>query len=432
MNIQAGMINKYMEGEITSALKEDITATSSTERDKHIGMSRGLTLLFAIAGGAAVGNLYWAQPLLKNIADSLGVSAASAGLLVTVTQVGYALGVFLVVPLGDTVNRRRLIPAIMVGSALALTACAIAPTFNFLLVTLAAVGLTTLAGQLLIPLAGDLARDDQRGSVVGTVASGVLTGILVSRTISGLLADAFGWRAIYVVAAVVTFIMAVILWRNLPPVPSRPAVPYGKLIGSVFAAVHENRTVQITLILGSTVFAVFTMFWTGLTFLLSSPPFSYSATQIGLVGLVGLAGALAAQRAGQLHDRGWSVAATGAALALALISLVISLFGAASIILVLIAVVLIDVAIQAVNVLNQARLFAVNSNARSRLNTAFVTSNFIGGAIGSILAGVLWQRGGWLALMLGGTVLIGFAMIVWFTQRGRALAVPAPVSKTTN
>jgi predicted MFS family arabinose efflux permease len=386
-------------------------------------MSRGLTLLFAVAGGTAVGNLYWAQPLLGNIADSLGVPTGVAGLLVTVTQVGYATGILLVVPLGDTVNRRRLIPAMMVCSALALTASALAPTFVALLVTLTAVGLTTITGQLLIPLAGDLARDDQRGQVVGTVASGVLTGILVSRTISGVLADAFGWRAIYLAAAVATGVVAVVLSRALPPVPPRPTVPYVKLLGSVFTAVREHRAVQVTLVLGASVFSVFTLFWTGLTFLLSAPPFSYSVTKIGLVGLAGLAGALAAQRAGRLHDRGWSVPATGAALTLALLSLAIAALGSTSIFAVLVAVVLIDVAIQAVNVLNQTRLFSLDANARSRLNTAFVTCNFIGGAIGSALAAILWQLGGWLSVTLAGSLLIGFALIVWLTQRERALAV---------
>jgi predicted MFS family arabinose efflux permease len=389
-------------------------------------MSRGLTLLFAVAGGTAVGNLYWAQPLLASIAEALGVTMRAAGLLVTVTQVGYAAGVFLVVPLGDTLNRRRLIPAVMGCSALVLAASALAPTFAVLLVTLAAVGVTTVTGQLLIPLAGDLATEEQRGRVVGAVVSGVLSGILVSRTVSGLLADALGWRAVYGVAAIATTVMALLLARTLPRLPARAAVAYGRLLRSVFATVRAHRAVQVTLVIGASAFAVFTLFWTGLTFLLSAPPFSYSVTRIGLVGLVGLAGALAAQRAGRLHDRGWSVPATGAALLLALTSLGISALGARSIVLVLVAVLLIDIAIQAVNVLNQTRLFAVEPTARSRLNTAFVTSNFVGGAIGSALAGVLWQRGGWTTVMLGGAVLIGVALLVWLTQRERALALGRP------
>ena len=386
-------------------------------------MSRGLTLLFAVAGGVAVGNLYWAQPLLAKIAREFGVTAAAAGLLVTVTQVGYAMGVFLLVPLGDAVNRRRLIPTVLACSAVALAASAFAPGFSTLLITLALVGITTVSGQILLPLAGDLAREDQRGRIVGTVASGVLTGILASRTLSGLVADALGWRAIYVLAAVVTGGMAVLLARVLPPLPARARVSYGRLLRSVFGAVREHRTVQVTLMISASVFGVFTMFWTALTFLLSAPPFSYSVTKIGLVGLAGLAGAIGAQRAGRLHDHGWSVPATGGALVLALASLVIAGIGRGSIILILVAVVLLDVAIQTVNVLNQTRLFEVDPNARSRLNTALVTNNFIGGAIGSALAGVLWQRGGWIAVTLGGIVLIGIALVVWVTQRKGALVV---------
>jgi predicted MFS family arabinose efflux permease len=376
-----------------------------------------MTWLFAIAAGAAVGNLYWAQPLLKYIGDSFGVSTSVAGLLVTVTQIGYAIGIFLVVPLGDTLNRRRLIPAVMASSAVALAASAAAPDFTILLVTLALVGLTTLAGQLLLPMAGDLALDDQRGRVVGTVASGTLTGIVVSRMMSGVVADAFGWRAIYVAAALVAVFLAMLLARTLPNLPTRPSVPYCKLLGSVFAVVRQHRSAQVTLMIGGASFAVFTMFWTGLTFLLSSPPFSYSATQIGLVGLAGLAGTLAAQRAGQLHDRGWSAPATGTALLLAIISLGFAGLGSTSIIVILIGTVLLQAAIQAVNVLNQIRLFAIDPTARSRLNTAFVTGNFIGGAIGSALAGVLWQFGGWLAIMVAGAALIGFALIIWLTNR---------------
>jgi predicted MFS family arabinose efflux permease len=254
-------------------------------------MSRGLTLLFAVAGGFAVGNLYWAQPLLTKVSTALGVTTGAAGFLVTVTQIGYAAGVFLVVPLGDILNRRRLIPGILVCSSLALAASAAAPTFSILLATLGCVGLTTVSGQLLTPLAGDLARDDQRGSVVGTVVSGLLTGILASRTISGLLADALGWRAIYIAAAVVAAIIAILLSRALPHLAPRSQVSYGRLLRSVFAAVRAHRSVQVTLVIGACAFAVFTMFWTALTFLLSAPPFSYSASRIGLVGLAGLAGA---------------------------------------------------------------------------------------------------------------------------------------------
>ncbi|WP_336696713.1 MFS transporter [Curtobacterium sp. USHLN213] len=389
------------------------------------GMTPARTLLFAVAGGAAVGNLYWAQPLLDDIASSLGTSAAVAGLLVTLTQVGYALGILLVVPLGDVLDRRRLIPGVLVASAVALLFAAVAPSFAVLLVALALVGLTTVAGQLLIPLAGDLADPSSRGRVVGTIASGVLTGILVSRTVSGLVADAFGWRAIYVVAAVAALLFAVLLRRAIPELDRRDRVRYPTLIASVFRAVAAHRAVRVTLVISSAMFAVFTMFWTALTFLLSAEPFGYSTSAIGLVGLAGLAGAVAAQRVGRLHDRGVSVPVTGAAIAVVLVSLVVAGLGARSIVVVLIAVVLLDVGVQATNVLNQTRLFAIDPAARSRLNTAFVTANFIGGAIGSALASVLWNAGGWTAVTVGGAVLVGFALTVWAVHRRHGLVVTA-------
>lgn len=389
------------------------------------GMTPARTLLFAVAGGAAVGNLYWAQPLLDDIASSLGTSAAVAGLLVTLTQVGYALGILLVVPLGDVLDRRRLIPGVLVASAVALLFAAVAPSFAVLLAALALVGLTTVAGQLLIPLAGDLADPSSHGRVVGTIASGVLTGILVSRTVSGLVADAFGWRAIYVVAAVAALLFAVLLRRAIPELDRRDRVRYPTLIASVFRAVAAHRAVRVTLVISSAMFAVFTMFWTALTFLLSAEPFGYSTSAIGLVGLAGLAGAVAAQRVGRLHDRGVSVPVTGAAIAVVLVSLVVAGLGARSIVVVLVAVVLLDVGVQATNVLNQTRLFAIDPAARSRLNTAFVTANFIGGAIGSALASVLWNAGGWSAVTVGGAVLVGFALTVWAVHRRRGLVVTA-------
>ena len=175
----------------------------------------------------------------------------------------------------------------------------------------------------------------------------------------------------------------------------------------------------------ATVFAVFTMFWTALTFLLSGEPYGYSTSAIGLVGLAGLAGAVAAQRVGRLHDRGLSVPVTGAALALVLASLVVAGLGARSIVVVLVAVVLLDVGVQAANVLNQTRLFAIDPAARSRLNTAFVTGNFVGGAVGSAVASVLWNVGGWTAVTIGGAVLLGFALTVWAVHRSRGLVVTA-------
>ncbi|HEX8345852.1 MAG TPA: MFS transporter [Actinoplanes sp.] len=389
-------------------------------------MTPRLTLLFAVAGGAAVGNLYWAQPLLDLIAQDLHASTATAGWLITATQLGYAAGILLLVPLGDVLDRRRLVPIMMLCAAAALAACAVAPSIGVLLVASTALGLTTVSGQILTPLAGDLADDSERGRVVGTVVSGILIGILVSRTISGLVADAAGWRAIYVVAAVSAVLFAILLHRVIPPLAPKARMPYPRLIASVAAVVARERTVRWTLVIGATGFAAFTMFWTALTFLLSGPPFNYGVSVIGLFGLAGLAGALAAQRAGRLHDRGWSLPATGAAWVLVLASFVAAAFGGRSVVVIILVVIVIDVALQAVGILNQVRVFAVSHEARSRLNTAFVTSNFIGGAIGSAAASVLWSAGGWTAVTVAGMVLSVFAIVVWAIGRRGPLVLSNP------
>jgi predicted MFS family arabinose efflux permease len=387
-------------------------------------MTPGLTFLFAVAGGAAVGNLYWAQPLLDLIAADFHASPAAAGWLVTATQIGYAVGILLIVPLGDILDRHRLIPVMMLAAAAALVLCAVAPSFPVLLVALAAVGVTTVSGQILTPLAGDLADDETRGRVVGTVVSGILIGILLSRTISGLVAGAAGWRAIYALAALAAVVFAVLLHRAVPPLEPKTRMPYPALIASVGAVVARERTVRWTLVLAATGFAMFTMFWTSLTFLLSGPPFRYPVSVIGLFGLAGLAGAVAAQRTGLLHDRGWFLPATGVALSLVLASFVLSAFAGRSVALVLVVVVVLDVALQAFGILNQLRVFAVSHEARSRLNTAYVTCNFLGGAVGSAAAAVLWNAGGWTAISSAGITLSLFALALWALGRRGALVIP--------
>ncbi|MCZ7438115.1 MFS transporter [Micromonospora sp. WMMC241] len=376
-------------------------------------MSRPLTFLFAVAAGAAIGNLYWTQPLLGLIAGDLRTATTTAGWLVTATQLGYAAGVLLLVPLGDVLDRRRFVPLMLTLSAVALLLCALAPAVGVLGLALGVLGVTTISGQILTPLAGDLAGAAHRGRIVGVVGSGTLTGILASRTISGLVAEAAGWRAIFAVAAVVAVLLAIVLRRAIPPLPPRTRMPYPRLLASVFAVVVRERAARWTLVLAGVGFAAFSLFWTALTFLLSGPPFRYPAPVIGLFGLAGLAGVLSGLRGGRLHDRGWSLPATGVAWALALGAFVVAAFAGRTVALVVIAVVMLDVALQTQALLNRARLFALDDAARSRLNTALATSNFIGAAGGSAAATTLWSVGGWTAVTITGMALCCFALVVW-------------------
>jgi len=236
-------------------------------------------------------------------------------------------------------------------------------------------------------------------------------------------ASVLGWRAIYVLAAVLAVLLAAVLFARIPSTPPKTTVKYGALLKSVVTVVARERVVRWTLVLGMTAFGTFTMFWTAFTFLLSSPPYSFPVSVIGLFGLAGLVGAIVSQRAGRFHDRGWSIPATGIAWVIVLLSFIIAGVGAASVVAIIVAIIMLDAGIQAQNVLAQTRIFAVSASERSRLNTAFVTSNFIGGAIGSALAGVLWAAGGWTALCLAGAILCGFGLTVWLVGRRGALQI---------
>ncbi|WP_208975146.1 MFS transporter [Pantoea septica] len=394
-----------------------INSPENIDASEKPALNRMLILLFAITGGVAVGNLYTAQPLLNDIALSFGAPPDSASMLITFTQLGYATGILLLVPLGDIRNRRRLIPAILFLSALSLCLTAVAPSMPLLMAAMALTGLTTVAGQLLTPFAGDLASPSQLGKVLGTIISGMLIGILLSRTVSGVIADFLGWRAVYFIAAGGALILAYLMLRMLPADIPRQHLSYRELMRSLLSTIAESATVRITLLIAACGFLVFTLFWTSLTFLLSSAPYSYTVSQIGLTGLAGLAGALMARRAGILHDRGHSVMATGLALLLALVAIGVAAWGRNSLYLIILAIILIDIAVQTLNVLHQTRIISINPAMRSRLSTIFVVSNFIGAAVGSALAGILWHAGGWSAVMTGAAGFLALALAIWFMNR---------------
>lgn len=391
---------------------------SDVSTNQQRSITPAMILLFAITGGLAVGNLYWAQPLLQVIADDLRVAPGHVSILITITQLGYALGIFLIVPLGDTLNRKFLIPAILLCSAVALLGCALTSTFTLLCFFMGMLGLTTIGGGILTPFVSEISPAASRGKVIGTIVSGMLIGILLSRTLSGFFAEYLGWRSIYFFAAACTLILSVALFYLLPAEQSKKKISYIPLIISVFRIAGNNKTISTTLMLGGGIFAVFSSFWTGLTFLLSSAPFNYSTDQIGLVGIAGLAGALAARKAGSLHDKGFSSITTGCAIILAIISLIITLPGAHNIWIIVLSVIVFDMAIQTLNVVNQSRLLALDPPNRSRINTAFITVNFIGGAVGSAFTGYLWEAGNWHAIAFAEIGLLLITLLIWFFLRG--------------
>lgn len=389
--------------------------------DNDIVMTKFLAILFAICSGLAIGNLYWAQPLLVQIMDGFGLPAANGGLLVTATQIGYAMGILFILPLGDFVRRKRMIAIVMVLSVLALVSCAISPSFIILSLSLFSMGIVTISGQIILPLAGDLSREDERGHIVGIVSSGITTGILFSRFASGIIAGFWGWRSVYVIAAALNLVMVLVMIYVLPDIPAKNKFKsYGKLLASVFTTFKNHRSLPNILLHSGLIFGlIFNIFWTSLTFLLSADPFNYNTFQIGLVSLAGLAAAVFGVEIGKFQDKGLSIPALGAFIVVCLVSMLCGFAFRDSIVAIVIVAAVLSVAVQGVSVLTQTRLFNLSQGERSRLNTVFVVNNFIFGAVGSALASLLWSLGGWSYVMIAASVVSVAAFIVWLFSRSK-------------
>lgn len=389
--------------------------------DNEIVMTKFLAILFAVCSGLAIGNLYWAQPLLVQIMNGFGLPAANGGLLVTATQIGYAMGILFILPLGDFVRRKRMIAIVMVLSVIALVSCAISPSFIILSLSLFSMGLVTISGQIILPLAGDLSREDERGHIVGIVSSGITTGILFSRFASGIIAGFWGWRSVYVIAAALNLVMVLVMIYVLPEIPAKSKFKsYGKLLASVFTTFKNHGSLPNILLHSGLIFGlVFNIFWTSLTFLLSTEPFNYNTFQIGLVSLAGLSAAVFGVGIGKLQDKGLSIPALGAFIVVCLVSMICGFAFSGSIVAIVIVAAVLSVAVQGLSVLTQTRLFNLSQGERSRLNTVFVVNNFIFGAVGSALASLLWALGGWSYVMIAASVISVAALIVWLFSRSK-------------
>lgn len=377
-------------------------------------LSRSVILLFAMACGLSVANIYYAQPLLDAMARDFAISPASIGIVVTVTQIGYALGLLFIVPLGDLLDRRRLIVMQAVASAVALTVVGFAPTGFVLLAGMVAVGLLAVAVQVLVAFAASLAAPAERGKIVGTVTSGVVLGILLARFVAGLLADLGGWRSVYLASAVMTLLMAFLLFRVLPRHQAgHTTTSYLQLLRSTVMLFVEEPILRVRAVIAMLIFATFSVLWTSMVLPLSAPPFSLSHTEIGLFGLAGVAGALTAGRAGHLADRGWGQWTTGICLALMLAAWIPIAFTGVSLWALVVGVIMLDLAIQAVHVTNQSMILAVRPDAGSRLIGSYMVFYSIGSASGSIASTMVYAWAGWLGVC-GLGAAISMAALLFF------------------
>lgn len=390
-----------------------------TEPAKPASLSSALTLLLAVATGLVVANLYYVQPLLDAIARAFRVSAGTAGALVTLTQLGYALGLLLIVPLGDTLPRRPLVVGTLGFSAVTLVALGLSPNLVTFALLSVLVGLTSVVAQILVPLAASLAPDETRGRVVGTVMSGLLLGVLLARTVAGAVAEAAGWRAIYFVAAVLMLGLAVALWQALPREQPRPRLAYPALLASVFRLAWDEPVLRLRALYGALGFGAFSVFWTSLAFLLARPPYGYGEAVIGLFGLVGAAGALAAGGAGRLADRGYARPVTLILGLFIVLSFGFIGLGAKALWALVVGALLLDLGAQALQIINQSEIYRLNPAARSRVTTVYLTTYFLGGALGSALSGLAYSTFGWRGVSIVGG-LCGLGIVgVWLGARAR-------------
>ena len=391
----------------------------NTEQSQPFVLRQSLLWIMAIASGLAVANLYYNQPLLADMATSFGISRDRAGYISTFTQIGYALGMLLFVPLGDIRERRKLISTLLILVTISLVAAAVSTHIVWMYIASFAIGLTTVVPQILVPFSAQLATPEQRGKVIGTVMSGLLFGILLARTISGLIGGTWGWRWMYGIAAILMFVLFLVLRRKLPHVEPLMKSTYRELVVSMGGLIRQYPVLREGALIGALNFASFSVFWTSLSFYLEGEPYHYSSQIAGLFGLVGVVGALGAPIVGRIADRIQPKWIIGCMIVVTLISFAFFGWWGGTLVGLMIGIVLLDLGIQGAQVSNQARIYALNDSARSRLNTVLMVSTFLGGAIGSSVSSYMWKIGGWSAVSLSGGVFMLLSLIIWSIARWR-------------
>lgn len=377
--------------------------------DKDI--SSGLIILLATACGIIVANLYYAQPLIGVISNEIGLSNSSAGLIVTLTQIGYVVGLLFLVPLGDIVENKKLILILLFLSAFALISMVFVKSATLLLIASFFIGLGSVAAQVLVPLVSYLSSENARGRVVGNVMSGLLLGIMLARPISSLVADKANIAFHPHISATVIIVLAFVLSKVLPTRKPQVKTNYIALLNSMWQLLRTTPILRRRAIYHACVFGAFSLFWTTVPLLLSSPAFHFSQTAIALYALVGITGAIAAPIGGRLADLGWTRSATGIALTVVIISLLLPLIIQSSspigIAVLVIAAILLDMGVSANLVLSQRLIFSLSPEIRSRLNGLFMAIFFLGGAVGSFIGG--WNLTLWIGIAFPTIALLYFA-----------------------
>jgi len=391
---------------------EILSSESLSASPPHAAHRRWLLPFLGVACGIGVSNVYYNQPLLLEISRTFHTSAAQSGLVAVTTQIGYATGMFLFVPLGDVVERRSLMARMFAAVSLALWASAVAPVLWALILSSAALGMLASVTHIVLPIAPDLADDDSRGKAIGIVMTGLLLGILLARTFSGSIASWLGWRWVFGIAAILNATFALLLWRLLPTLRPTKPILYGSAMRSLWTLFRTHGTLRQAAIQSGLVFASFTGFWTTLAFLLGTPHYHLGAGVAGSFGVIGATGAAIAPVAGWLSDRSGSRSVITFALSLMAVAWAVLWTGRTHMLSLIAGCILLDAAAQLNQIANQTRVFGIDSTARSRLNTIYMTLYFLGASLGSYASVAVWSRWQWSGVTLLGFVFLALAILV--------------------
>lgn len=379
-------------------------------RSEHL--SAALVRLLAVGAGAAVANSYYNQAFLGHITADFGLAAGAAAIVPVLTQAGNALGVLFLAPLGDRVERKSLILVTIGALVVALIGAAVSPGFAWLAAASLAVGLFATVAQQLVPLAVHLALPAERGRILGKVTGGILIGILLARTISGTFSDLWGWPFVFWFAAALMIAIGTALALWLPRVPPTTDLSYPRLLGSLWTLVRTHSVLRRAVAVQFLIFAAFIGFWSNLALLLSEPPYQLGGTAVGLLALVGVAGALAAPTAGGFADRRGPAVVISAGASLVLLAFLIFGLWQGSLTGLVVGILVMDLAVQSSQVANQARIYALDPTARSRLNTVFMATMLAGGATGAGIGGAAYAAWGWTGTCAFGAIAAALALLL--------------------
>lgn len=372
------------------------------------GQHKGMLALLGLACGVGVANIYYNQPLLLEISRSLHIAEHQAGLIAVATQTGYAVGIVTFVPMGDVLERRALMMRLFAAVSAALLMCAVAPSLWLIVAASVFIGLTASVTHIVLPIAPEVASEADRGRAIGTVMTGLLLGVLLARAVAGYIATLFGWRAVFFTAFVVNAAFVPILWWRFPKLPPTHPLPYMQALRSLWTIFRREALIREAALEGALFFAAFSTFWTTLAFLLGTPHYHLGPGTAGSFGILGATGALIAPVAGRLNDRRGSRFVISIALGVMILGfLVLWTFGYHMLGLIA-GVVILDFGTQANQISNQTRIFGELPEARSRVNTIYMTHYFLGGSIGSALATWAWARWRWNGVC---ALAIGFLLL---------------------